>query len=292
MTWHPGDDTLLGTELKEDGDTFEVNTHFHAQDVVDTPENEIVRHLIVYDDIDYQSTADLLYGLVEDAKEHFLTYLTEEETEKVMRDRQKSIAEMIYQQMREHFYREETKFKASEMRPFSRIEPSFGGKFKSDEIYDLRANIPASEVKGKIFKGFKKACHTLYKFDSNTERIFAMVLENDAEVLKWMRPSPKQFNIYYGPGGYSRYEPDFVVETENEIFMVETKAQKDLKDADVLEKAKAATVYCEATSTWNADHAGKPWHYALVSHDEVRINSGFKYLMENRVPPEQLHFEL
>lgn len=133
---------------------------------------------------------------------------------------------------------------------------------------------------------------TLYKFDSNTERIFAMVLENDAEVLKWMRPSPKQFNIYYGPGGYSRYEPDFVVETENEIFMVETKAQKDLKDADVLEKAKAATVYCEAASTWNADHAGKPWHYALVSHDEVRINSGFKYLMENRVPPEQLHFEL
>ena len=88
------------------------------------------------------------------------------------------------------------------------------------------------------------------------------------------------------------YEPDFVVETENEIFMVETKAQKDLKDADVLEKAKAATVYCEAASTWNADHAGKPWHYALVSHDEVRINSGFKYLMENRVPPEQLHFEL
>lgn len=134
--------------------------------------------------------------------------------------------------------------------------------------------------------------YTLYKFDSNTERIFAMVLENDAEVLKWMRPSPKQFNIYYGPGGYSRYEPDFVVETENEIFMVETKAQKDLKDADVLEKAKAATVYCEAASTWNADHAGKPWHYALVSHDEVRINSGFKYLMENRVPPEQLHFEL
>lgn len=177
MTWHPGDDTLLGTELKEDGDTFEVNTHFHAQDVVDTPENEIVRHLIVYDDIDYQSTADLLYGLVEDAKEHFLTYLTEEETEKVMRDRQKSIAEMIYQQMREHFYREETKFKASEMRPFSRIEPSFGGKFKSDEIYDLRANIPASEVKGKIFKGFKKACHTLYKFDSNTERILQWCLK-------------------------------------------------------------------------------------------------------------------
>lgn len=77
------------------------------------------------------------------------------------------------------------------MRPFSRIETSFGGKFRSDEIYDLRANIQASEVRQKIFNGFKKACHTLYKFDSNTERIFAIVLENDKDSLKWMRPSLK-----------------------------------------------------------------------------------------------------
>ena len=192
--------------------------------------------------------------------------------------------------MRDHFFQEKSVFRATEMRPFSRIESSFGGKIKSDEIYDLRAAVPIGEVRSKVFNGFKKSCHTLYKFDNNTERTFAIVLENDKEVMKWMRPSPKQFNIYYGPGGCSRYEPDFVVETASTIYMVETKMSKELSDPEVLEKVKAAQVYCSAASAWNAEHSGKPWVYALVSHDEVRLNSSFRYLMENRVPAKQLSF--
>lgn len=190
--------------------------------------------------------------------------------------------------MKEHFFREETAFQAKEMRPFSRIETNFGSKFQSDEIYALNANLPVGEVPKKVFGGFKKACHTLYKFQSNPERIFAIVLENDDTVLKWMRPASKQFNIYYGPGGCSRYEPDFIVETATQIFMVETKAKKELSASDVIEKAKAAQAYCQAASEWNADHGGKPWIYALLSHDEVRVNSSFDFLMKNRVPEEQL----
>ena len=292
MKWYPGNDTLIGTELQEDGKTFEYDPNFHARDNVDTPENEIVRHLIVYDDIDYMSTADLMYSLVDDAKKHFLSYLSEKETERVMRDRQKTIAEMIYQQMKEHFFREETVYRASEMRPFSRIESSFGGKFKSDEIYDFKAKLAPGDVKSKVFNGFKKACHTLYKFDSNTERIFAIVLENDADVLKWMRPSPKQFNIYYGSTGSSRYEPDFIVETSDSIFMVETKASNELHSKEVLEKATAAQVYCKSASDWNATHDGKPWIYLLISHDEVRLNSSFSYLAQNCTPIEQLQLSL
>lgn len=291
MNWHPGNDILIGTELQEGGKTFEYDPNFYAREVVDTPENEIVRHLIVYDDIDYMTTADLLYSLVGDAKKHFLTYLSEDEADRVMRERQKTIAEMIHSQMRDHFFHEKIVFRATEMRPFSRIESCFGGKFKSDEVYDLRAALPAGEVRSKVFNGFKKSCHTLYKFDSNTERTFAIVLENDKEVLKWMRPSPKQFNIYYGSGGCSRYEPDFVVETANTIYMVETKASNELTSSEVLEKARAAQVYCNAASAWNAEHDGKPWVYALVSHDEVQLNSSFDYLMKNRVLYEQLSLE-
>lgn len=291
MNWHPSDDTMIGTELQEGGRTFEYESDFRAREVVDTPENEIVRHIIVKDDVDYRETADLLYSLVNDAKERFLTYLTEDETVKVMRDRQKTIADIIYAQMKQHFFRDETQFRASEMRPFSRIETSFGGKFRSDEIYDLRANVPAGEVKHKIFNGFKKACHTLYKFDSNTERIFAIVLENDKDVLKWMRPSPKQFNIYYGPGGMNRYEPDFVVETADKIYMIETKASNEMDSTVVKEKAAAALVYCKAVSEWNAENDGKPWEYALISHDEVRVNSSFKYLVGNRATYKQMGVE-
>ena len=290
MNWHPGDDTLVGTELRESGEHFEWDPNYHAMSHVDTPENEIVSRIIKNDDIDYMTTADLLYSLIGDAKEHFLTYLTEDETEKILRNRQKTIAEIIYHQMKEHFFREETAFQAKEMRPFSRIEANFGSKFQSDDIYDLNANLPAGDVPKKVFGGFKKACHTLYKFDSNSERIFAIVLENDNTVLKWMRPAPKQFNIYYGPGGCSRYEPDFIVETTAQIFMVETKARKELLAKDVIEKAKAAQVYCQVASEWNADHDGKPWEYALISHDEVRVNSSFDLLMKNRAVMTQMEF--
>lgn len=283
INWHPSDDTLIGTELQEDGKTFEYDTEFALFHKTDTVENEIVRHIIVRDNVDYGSNADLIYSLIADAKRHFLSYLNPEETEKVMRDRQRTLAEIIYAQMNEHFYKEEPSYRASGMRLFVRIETGFGGKFKSDSLYDLRVPLPASAVKTKVFKGFKKACHTMYKFDSDTERRFAIVLENDGTVLRWMRPSAKQFNIYYGVGGVSRYEPDFVVETADAIYMVETKAANEIYSDVVWEKAVAAMEYCRAATEWNIENDGKPWDYALVSHDEVRLQSSFMYLMKNRV---------
>lgn len=294
MKWHPSDDTLIGTELQGSGETFEFNTDFALFPKTDTVENEIVRHIIIHDNVDYSTSSDLIYSLIADAKKHFLSYLTAEETEKVMRDRQRSLAQIIYAQMNEHFYKEETSYRASSMRPFTRIETGFGGKFKSDDLYDLRATMPDSEVKSKIFKGFTKACHTLYKFDNNTERKFAIVLENDTGVLKWMRPSAKQFNIYYGQGGVSRYEPDFVVETADTIYMAETKAAYEVQNAlqnkngDVWEKAIAGQEYCRAVTEWNTENGGKPWEYALISHDEVRLQSSFTYLAKNRMATEQL----
>lgn len=288
INWHPGDDTIIATELREGGKTYEIKSDRSALTKVDTVENEIVRHIIKNDNVDYMSCADLLYSLVEDAKQHFLTYLTEEETEKVMHERQKTLAEVIYAQMMDHFYHEEVNYRASKMRPFSRIETGFGGKIKTDEIYDLRANIPPGEVRHKVFSGFTKACHTLYKFDSGTERDFAIVLENDNAVLKWLRPSAKQFDIYYGAGGTSHYEPDFIVETDDKIYMIETKASKDLSEDSVLQKAKAARKYCQAATEWNAENGGKPWEYVLISHDDVKINFGFEYIVKNSVPFEQL----
>jgi len=279
MVWHPSDDTLLGTELQEGGETFLVKTSASGQNEIDTVENEIVRHIIVHDNVDYNSCAELIYNLIAEAKQHFLSYLNADETEKVMRDRQRSIAEIIYTQMNEHFYKEEVSYKAANMFPFTRIESSFGGKFKTDEIYDLRAPLASSEVRSKIFSGFKKAGHTLYKFDSDTERIFAIVLENDTAVLRWLRPAPKQFNLYYGTGGMKKYDPDFVVETADAIYMCEPKAGRNMEDADVQEKAVAGREYCRAASEYNAENGGKPWKYALIPHDEIRPQSSFGYLV-------------
>lgn len=280
--WHPADDTLIGTELQEGGQTFEYEALRNLFPTTDTVENEIVRHIIVQDNIDYETSRELMYSLVHDAKQHFLSYLTVEETERVMRQRQKNLAELIYAQMNEHFYQEVTDYRASEMRPFSRIETGFAGKFRSDDLYDLTANLQASEVKNKVFKGFKKACHTLYKFDSNPERMFARVLENDSSVLKWMRPSPKQFNLYYGPSGTTKYEPDFIVEITDKIYMVEVKAAYMVATEEVQQKAQAALEYCRAATEWNLANEGKAWEYALLSHDVIHLNSSFEYLIKNQ----------
>lgn len=284
--WHPSDDTLIGTELQEGGETFEYEADLALFPKADTVDNEIARHIIIHDNVDYLSCSELIYSLIADAKRHFSSYLNSAETEKVMRDRQRSLADIIYAQMNQHFYKEETSYRASGMRPFTRIETGFGGKFKTDELYDLRTDMPASEVKSRVFKGFEKACHTLYKFDSNTERIFAIVLENDAHVLKWLRPSPKQFNIYYGSGGISKYEPDFIVETAETIYMVETKASNEINSTAVKEKAFAALEYCRAVTEWNEENGGKPWEYAVLPHDEVRLQSSFIYLMKNWIVHE------
>ena len=46
--------------------------------------------------------------------------------------------------------------------------------------------------------------------------------ENDKRVRRWLRPAHKQFSIYWSNGS-KIYEPDFIVETADVIYMVETK---------------------------------------------------------------------
>jgi type III restriction enzyme len=113
-----------------------------------------------------------------------------------------------------------------------------------------------------------------------------------------LRPSAKQFNIYYGASGISRYEPDFIVETADVIYMCETKAANEIatslrnKSGDVWEKAVAAIEYCRAVTEWNVENGGKPWSYVLISHDEVNLQSSFGYLVKNKIPYEQLTIEI
>jgi type III restriction enzyme len=46
-----------------------------------------------------------------------------------------------------------------------------------------------------LFGGFAKCLYPIQKFQSNTERMVAVILERKA--LKWFRPAKGQFQIYY-----------------------------------------------------------------------------------------------
>ena len=54
---------------------------------------------------------------------------------------------------------------------------------------------PPSLIRKYIFRGFEKACHFEYKFDSKTEQDFAYILENDKNVLKGFRRVQNNFPI-------------------------------------------------------------------------------------------------
>ena len=61
------------------------------------------------------------------------------------------------------------------------------------------------------------------------------------------------------------YSPDFLVKTETDIFLVETKAQKDVRSANVQRKLKSAVAWCERINTLvGEDRMEREWHYVLL----------------------------
>ena len=97
-----------------------------------------------------------------------------------------------------------------------------------------------SRIKQMLFGTFERCLYPLQKFDSDTERRFAVILERDA--AKWFKPVKSQFQIYYKLGTEQpEYVPDFVAESDDAIRMVETKARDDMNSAEVQAKATAAS---------------------------------------------------
>jgi type III restriction enzyme len=127
-----------------------------------------------------------------------------------------------------------------------------------------------------LFGGFRKCLYRIQKFDSDAERRFAVVLENDREVLKWTKPSRGSFPISYA--GEAAYEPDFVVETEAEKFLCEPKRADEMEDTEVLAKAEEATLWCRYATEHAAKNNGKPWTYLLIPHDVIIENKTLKGL--------------
>ena len=75
-----------------------------------------------------------------------------------------------------------------------------------------------------FIEALKKACHLNTNLIQTQKRIKLYILENDKTVLKWLRPASNQFHIYWDNNS-KRYEPDFVVETAEAIYMIEPKVK-------------------------------------------------------------------
>jgi type III restriction enzyme len=128
-----------------------------------------------------------------------------------------------------------------------------------------------SHIDRYLFKGFRRCLYTEEKFQSDTERRFAVILDRETE--KWFKPARGQFQMFYKSGAdYLEYQPDFVAETKDSIYMLESKAKNQMEDAIVLAKKDVAVKWCEQTSTYAGKCGGKPWKYALIPHDAIVEN--------------------
>lgn len=266
----------ISNDLKGDESQIDIATE------IEKGKCEIVTMILKYENIDYEKCSSIIQDLIIQLDHHLHSYLNREEVLAVLVDKGEELAKEIYRQMNANFYTEQTDYNVNNMRGFSKIEKMDASKYENDDFKHFTDDSFApSEIKKYIFSGFEKSCHTLYKFDSNTERLFSTVLEYDQDVLKWMCPSVKQFNIYYEKHSNKKYEPDFIVETKDKIYMIETKARKDENDDIVIKKALAGAKFCEKATEFNCQYGKKPWQYGIIFDDEIKINSTFEYLIAN-----------
>ncbi len=248
-----------------------------------SPIRQLVATLIDYPEIDYDQNAELLQKLAAQALAKLREQVADlSELSVLVRQYRKLIAKRIYDQMMLHFRQSEPDYLEPGVLPFTKIEPwnfTMPGK---DGVKDYRPDItPKSNVTRFVYMGFEKSAHARYKFDSHTEKDFSVVLESDSEVMKWLRPAETQFQLYWDRNS-KRYHPDFIVETNDGIWMIEVKAAKEISTDEVKQKKKAGETFCKHASTFTTAHGGKPWAYALIADEDIRKNSTFKGLLNLR----------
>ena len=242
------------------------------------PEDYIVSGLIDFDDVSYDDNADLLYDLAGQTVRHLRGYLEDEDVERVLRVNQRGIARLIHSQMQEHFREEVVAYETKVNGGFSEIKPVT--YTQSIPTMNFRVSPPdKSNMPRYLFDGFARCLHPVQKFQSDPERVLAVILDRDSR--KWFRPAAGQFQINYRLGSnYHNYQPDFVAELDDRIVMLEPKARNQMEDPDVQAKRDAAVAWCKRASDYEVVSGGKPWSYALIPHDAIQENWGLVGLLD------------
>lgn len=274
----PLSDQIMVQKLRDESRAFLARTVDSAKE--DRLENYLVRHLMDLPQIDYDTQSELLFKLAGQMVKRLESYLsTPEDVENVLLAHGKDMARFIFEQMKAHYWESPTDYRASVSRGFVMLKPQAYNVPSEAFIRNFRTSVnPLKDTPKYVFEGFTKCCYPYQKFQSDQEREFAVIIEAASEmsVQRWMKPGIGQFRIEYSAG--QSYEPDFVVETDTEKFIVEIKAKNEVADPVVLTKAKAARKWIHHANNHAKETGEKPWTYVLVPHDAVKPSATLKSL--------------
>ncbi|MDP2323058.1 MAG: hypothetical protein Q8N51_03405, partial [Gammaproteobacteria bacterium] len=237
----------------------------------------IVSALIGFDDVDYDAISDLLYKLAGQLVGHLKSYLgTEDKVRNVLIYYQGRLGELVHAQMNTRRREKVTGYEVKVLSGHRPLKPAMFAVRPSETPRNFRALVEDKRrITQMIFGGFNKCLYQLQKFDSDTERRLAVLLENDHDVTKWVKPAKGNFQISLKGG--SMYEPDFVVEASHGRYLCEVKGANFVGQDDVLAKADAAATWCK-NATQYATSDGLPWRYLLLPSDVVMDNRSLRVL--------------
>ena len=239
------------------------------------PKKIILAELRKKPEIDYEKCSALLFKLITQLCDHYSAQYGENGMRNIVMMYKRDIANKLYAQMMQHFYctngflqEEVVDTRDYNLRPRNSWRESVG-------LFE-----PFNEdIHAVLFTGIKKGVFSEAQFDSKDgELTLARVLETDPDVLNWLRPHPQEFNITYNRN--RRYEPDFVVETADIIYLVEVKGEDKLKDPDVIAKKERGVQYCAVASRWGKANGYKEWRYLFIPAGQIRSSSSFAVLAD------------
>lgn len=124
----------------------------------------------------------------------------------------------------------------------------------------------------------REMCH-----QSTFWRYFMLaVLNPSSEVISYAKLDRRhRLKIQYRDetGILRTYEIDFIVKTSEKMYLVETKASRDIDAPNTAVKAKAALAWCDQASTVSpgAFEQPKAWEYLLLSDSLFRKNEGLGF---------------
>ena len=237
------------------------------------PKKVILEQLRSKPEIDYEKCSALLFKLITQLCDHYEKQFGTNGMQNIVMMHKRDIGNQIYKQMMQHFYCENG-FLQEEV--IGTRNYNLAQSYHYTESVGLFDNF-TSEIHSVLFTGLKRSVFDCAQFDSKEgELTLARVLDTDSDVLNWLRPHPKEFNITYNHGHI--YEPDFVVETEHTIYLVEVKGEDRLKEASVIAKKKRGIQYCEVASRWGKANGYKEWKYLFIPSKQVMPNSSFMQL--------------
>ena len=129
-------------------------------------------------------------------------------------------------------------------------------------------------IRQYLFTGYKKSYYAENAFDSDDERRLSVILEEDEDVIRFIKPPLNQLGLFYRAA--KQYNPDFLVETTDKKYMIEVKASNQTDNDEVQEKAKAAIKWCQCATEVDAD--GKTWEYRMIPGDKIIVGNTLKYV--------------